>query len=301
MICGAVDIGSNTLRFIVADVVSGKINNILYEQRHIIRLAEGIKNSNRISMAAFERLLCALLSVKESVADFDNIGIRYVATSALREAENGKEIVDAIFEKLKIKIEVISSEEEAEYMFKGVASVIDIEDKVSLIFDIGGGSTEYIISDKGSIVFNKSFDLGVVKLSDEYDFTGKISEEMKVRLFDRVNSVILSLPLRKIDCAIATAGTATTLAAIDMKLVDYDYRKVNNYRLKYERIKEIFDILCNLDIKGREKIEGLEKGRADLIIAGAAIVIKSMEIFSIDELIISDFGLREGLVVSYCK
>lgn len=301
MICGAVDIGSNTLRFVVADVVSGKINNIMYEQRHIIRLAEGIKNSNRISMAAFERLLCALLSVKESVADFDNIGIRYVATSALREAENGKEIVDAIFEKLKIKIEVISSEEEAEYMFKGVASVIDIEDKVSLIFDIGGGSTEYIISDKGSIVFNKSFDLGVVKLSDEYDFTGKISEEMKVRLFDRVNSVILSLPLRKIDCAIATAGTATTLAAIDMKLVDYDYRKVNNYRLKYERIKEIFDILCNLDIKGREKIEGLEKGRADLIIAGAAIVIKSMEIFSIDELIISDFGLREGLVVSYCK
>jgi len=301
VICGAVDIGSNTLRFVVADVVSGKINNIMYEQRHIIRLAEGIKNSNRISMAAFERLLCALLSVKESVADFDNIGIRYVATSALREAENGKEIVDAIFEKLKIKIEVISPEEEAEYMFKGVASVIDIEDKVSLIFDIGGGSTEYIISDKGSIVFNKSFDLGVVKLSDEYDFTGKISEEMKVRLFDRVNSVILSLPLRKIDCAIATAGTATTLAAIDMKLVDYDYRKVNNYRLKYERIKEIFDILCNLDIKGREKIEGLEKGRADLIIAGAAIVIKSMEIFSIDELIISDFGLREGLVVSYCK
>lgn len=301
MICGAVDIGSNTLRFVVADVVSGKINNIMYEQRHIIRLAEGIKNSNRISMAAFERLLCALSSVKESADGFENIGIRYVATSALREAENGKEIIDTIFEKLKIKIEVISSEEEAEYMFKGVASVIDIEDKVSLIFDIGGGSTEYIISDKGSIVFNKSFDLGVVKLSDEYDFTGKISEEMKVRLFDRVNSVILSLPLRKIDCAIATAGTATTLAAIDMKLVDYDYRKVNNYRLKYERIKEIFDILCNLDIKGREKIEGLEKGRADLIIAGAAIVIKSMEIFSIDELIISDFGLREGLVVSYCK
>lgn len=301
MICGAVDIGSNTLRFVVADVVSGKINNIMYEQRHIIRLAEGIKNSNRISMAAFERLLCALSSVKESADGFENIGIRYVATSALREAENGKEIIDTIFEKLKIKIEVISPEEEAEYMFKGVASVIDIEDKVSLIFDIGGGSTEYIISDKGSIVFNKSFDLGVVKLSDEYDFTGKISEEMKVRLFDRVNSVILSLPLRKIDCAIATAGTATTLAAIDMKLVDYDYRKVNNYRLKYERIKEIFDILCNLDIKGREKIEGLEKGRADLIIAGAAIVIKSMEIFSIDELIISDFGLREGLVVSYCK
>jgi exopolyphosphatase/guanosine-5'-triphosphate,3'-diphosphate pyrophosphatase len=301
VICGAVDIGSNTLRFVVADVVSGKINNIMYEQRHIIRLAEGIKNSNRISMAAFERLLCALSSVKESADGFENIGIRYVATSALREAENGKEIIDTIFEKLKIKIEVISSEEEAEYMFKGVASVIDIEDKVSLIFDIGGGSTEYIISDKGSIVFNKSFDLGVVKLSDEYDFTGKISEEMKVRLFDRVNSVILSLPLRKIDCAIATAGTATTLAAIDMKLVDYDYRKVNNYRLKYERIKEIFDILCNLDIKGREKIEGLEKGRADLIIAGAAIVIKSMEIFSIDELIISDFGLREGLVVSYCK
>jgi exopolyphosphatase/guanosine-5'-triphosphate,3'-diphosphate pyrophosphatase len=301
VICGAVDIGSNTLRFVVADVVSGKINNIMYEQRHIIRLAKGIKNSNRISMAAFERLLCALSSVKESADGFENIGIRYVATSALREAENGKEIIDTIFEKLKIKIEVISPEEEAEYMFKGVASVIDIEDKVSLIFDIGGGSTEYIISDKGSIVFNKSFDLGVVKLSDEYDFTGKISEEMKVRLFDRVNSVILSLPLRKIDCAIATAGTATTLAAIDMKLVDYDYRKVNNYRLKYERIKEIFDILCNLDIKGREKIEGLEKGRGDLIIAGAAIVIKSMEIFSIDELIISDFGLREGLVVSYCK
>lgn len=300
MICGAVDIGSNTLRLIVAEVDRGKIVNIIYEERHIIRLAEGIKQFGKISESAEKRLTDALLYIKSSLNQFEGLKVKFIGTSALREASNRDEIIDKIYKSLGIKIDIIPPEVEADLMFKGVSAALDLSDKNALLFDIGGGSTEYIVSKKGNILDCKSFDMGVVKFADKYSFSAAVSKKVIDELFNEIEIIISKIIKIPFDILVGTAGTATTLAAIDMQLINYDYRKVNGYKIQYERVKEIFDNLCSLTMDERENIVGLEKGRGDLIIPGAAIILKTMEHFKFNEITISDFGLREGLIVSNC-
>lgn len=301
MICAACDIGSNSLRFVVAEVSDGKLIEILKEKRFIIRLAKNIEKERIISDEALSRLIEALKVIKKDLEKYDNITSRFVATSALREAENRESAIKAALN-LGIKIDIISPEEEAALMFKGVASAINLICQRGLIFDIGGGSTEYVIAKDGKIEYLKSLDLGVVKLSDRFDFSKKVDKGELVFLAKFIESKLSQLPSEiDIDTCVATAGTATTLAAIDLKLEQYDYKKVNGYRLSYERIKEIVTMLYSLDFAERQKVVGLEKKRADLIIPGGFIALLTMKRYGIDEIVISDFGLREGILVSCCK
>lgn len=300
MICAACDIGSNTLRFVIAEVLDQKVVEIIKEKRFIIRLAKNIEKERVILSEALSRLIEALKIIKEDLEKYGNIPSRFVATSALREAENREEVIKAALN-LGIKIDIISPEEEAALMFKGVASTINLNSKRGLIFDIGGGSTEYVIAKDGKIEYLKSLDLGVVKLSDRFDFSKKVDKGELVFLAKFIESKLSQLPSTDIDTCVATAGTATTLAAIDLKLEQYDYKKVNGYRLSYERIKEIVTMLYSLDFAERQKVVGLEKKRADLIIPGGFIALLTMKRYGIDEIVISDFGLREGILVSCCK
>lgn len=300
MICAACDIGSNTLRFVIAEVLDQKVVEIIEEKRFIIRLAKNIEKEKAISNEALNRLIEALKVIKEDLEKYGNIPSRFVATSALREAENREDVIKAALN-LGIKIDIISPEEEAALMFKGVASAINLICQRGLIFDIGGGSTEYVIAKDGKIEYLKSLDLGVVKLSDRFDFSKKVDKGELVFLAKFIESKLSQLPSTDIDICVATAGTATTLAAIDLKLEQYDYKKVNGYRLSYERIKEIVTMLYSLDLAERQKVVGLEKKRADLIIPGGFIALLTMKRYGIDEIVISDFGLREGILVSCCK
>lgn len=300
MICAACDIGSNSLRFVVAEVSDGKLIEILKEKRFIIRLAKNIEKERIISDEALSRLIEALKVIKKDLEKYDNITSRFVATSALREAENRESAIKAALN-LGIKIDIISPEEEAALMFKGVASAINLNSKRGLIFDIGGGSTEFVIAKDGKIEYLKSLDLGVVKLSDRFDFSKKVDKYESVFLVKFIENKLSQLPSTDIDMCIATAGTATTLAAIDLRLEQYDYKKVNGYRLSYGRIKEIVTMLYSLDFAERQKVVGLEESRADLIIPGGFITLLTMKRYSIDEVVISDFGLREGILVSCCK
>jgi exopolyphosphatase/guanosine-5'-triphosphate,3'-diphosphate pyrophosphatase len=300
MICAACDIGSNTLRFVIAEVLDKKVVEIIEEKRFIIRLAKNIEKERVISNEALSRLIEALKVIKKDLEKYGNIPSRFVATSALREAENREDVIKAALN-LGIKIDIISPEEEAALMFKGVASVINLICQRGLIFDIGGGSTEYVIAKGGKIEYLESLDLGVVKLSDRFDFSKKVDKGELVFLAEFIESKLSQLPSTDIDICVATAGTATTLAAIDLKLEQYDYKKVNGYRLSYERIKEIVTMLYSLDLAERQKVVGLEEKRADLIVPGGFIILLTMERYGIDEVVISDFGLREGILVSCCK
>lgn len=300
MICAACDIGSNTLRFVIAEVLDKKVVEIIEEKRFIIRLAKNIEKERAISNEALSRLIEALKIIKEDLEKYGNIPSRFVATSALREAENREDVIKAALN-LGIKIDIISPEEEAALMFKGVASVINLNSKRGLIFDIGGGSTEYVIAKGGKIEYLESLDLGVVKLSDRFDFSKRVDKGELVLLAEFIESKLSQLPSTDIDICVATAGTATTLAAIDLKLEQYDYKKVNGYRLSYERIKEIVTMLYSLDFAERQKVVGLEEKRADLIVPGGFIILLTMRRYGIDEVVISDFGLREGILVSCCK
>lgn len=294
---GAVDIGSNSLRFIVADVESCEINDIIHEERYIVRLAEGLKKTNRLSKAATGRTIKALKNVKDYIVNNGNFPVKFVATSAVREAENSLCFIKEA-QKIGVNIEIISPKQEAFYMFKGVSSAIDLNNKKALIFDIGGGSTEFIIAQNDEISFLESYDLGVVKLCDMFDFKDKTDSKTIDKIKYIVTEKIKDIPNEHFDVLVATAGTATTIAAIDMKLSDYDYKKVNNYKVTLKNIETIISDLCSKTLEVRKDIAGLEPGRADLIVPGSIILETVMEYLHFEEIVISDFGLREGLVVS---
>ena len=168
-----------------------------------------------------------------------------------------------------------------------------------MVFDVGGGSTEYTLSHKGSAAFIRSLPLGVVRLTEGKVTPGEMSEKI-CRELDG-----LSDEMKRSDCVvnpentvlIGTAGTATTLAAINLQMADYDYRRVHNSVLSIDEIRRIYSQLLPLSLEERLKLPGLEKGREDLIIAGTLITLHTMERFGFSSFTVSDYGLLEGLVV----
>ncbi|MBI5038180.1 MAG: hypothetical protein HZC13_00130, partial [Nitrospirae bacterium] len=206
-------------------------------------------------------------------------------------------------------------DEEARLTMLGVSSGLDIEGKDVLLMDIGGGSTEFVSVSKGEISFKVSTDIGVVRFTEQYIHSdppesGEIEaleSAIKKRLEGLRNSLVSQIPLNppllKGEIGgfkgglIGTAGTVTTLAAIEQKMTVYDPDKVNGCRIRRDRIQEIRRALSRMTIKEREQVPGLEKGREDIIVAGAVVVDEVMEWFGFGEIVVSDSGLREGLVI----
>jgi len=176
----------------------------------------------------------------------------------------------------------------------------------TIIFDIGGGSTEYVFTENEKLINSVGTDLGVVHLSEKYIKKDPVNdEELKALenvIADKIKNVkdeintAFSIPHSAL--LIGTAGTVTTLAALDLNLYPYAPKKINGYILKLKNVKKLLDRFKKMPLKERRNIPALEKGREDLIIPGAVIVIKTMEIFGFDSMIVSDYGLREGIILA---
>jgi exopolyphosphatase/guanosine-5'-triphosphate,3'-diphosphate pyrophosphatase len=211
---------------------------------------------------------------------------RAVATSAVRDAVNGRDFVADVLKKTGVALETVDGREEALLTLKGVISGLDDRRGDFLLFDIGGGSTEYTLAGEGTLLFTSSLPLGVVRLTEGKKhpeaMEDKINRELK-KLTRNIDEAGL-VPLAQSATLVGTAGTATTLAAIHMKMTDYDYRKVNNYVLSLDDIKEILTQLLPMTFEERLKVIGLEKGREDLIIAGILVTVKTMEAFGFRKL-----------------
>lgn len=298
MIVAAIDVGSNTLRLLIAEVNNGKIVKILHEDRKITRLAENLIYSHKLNDAAIDRTIKALKTFKDICDRFRPHKIKIVATSAGREAENSNVFLNKAKE-IGFDIELIDGTKEGYYTYLGVASVVKISDKKCVIFDIGGGSTEFIYTENGAITHINSIAMGVVKIANTFDLNHIVDGHTKDGMcafikehLQRLNSSINP------DLIIGTAGTVTTIAAIDLALDKYNSTFINNYKLEYEHIEKIYEKLAHLPACKRLKIKGLEAGREDLIIGGTLMVLEILEYFSKNFLIVSDYGLREGLAIA---
>lgn len=298
MIAAGIDIGTNTVRMIVADVIDGKISNIIHQNRSVTRLGEGFIKTGLLREDAVKRTFDAVVKFYHEALSYNPFKVKCCATSAVREAENGY-IFTELLKGQGIEIEIIDGETEGRLTALGVMSGLNLGDEPSLIVDIGGGSTELIYLSGIDLYFAKSFKIGVVKLSDIFDFSKPCTEE----LLERVNLYIadcftnfdFSIEIKNI---VATAGTPTTLAAIDMQMENYDYRKVNGYVITKKRLNELISFISSKDIKERKMIKGLEPGREDLIVPGSLMLKFLLNSFSKNQLIVSDFGLREGIVIA---
>jgi exopolyphosphatase/guanosine-5'-triphosphate,3'-diphosphate pyrophosphatase len=304
----SIDLGTNTVRLLVAKR-DGKGFKPLYSNQVITRLGEGLSNGGVLIDRAMERTVSAVLNFKNEASKYKPSAIWVVATSAVREAKNRSEFISRVKEKTGIELEVIPWEEEASMTLLGVFSGIDSGIKNALIFDIGGGSTEYVFTEDRKLINSVGTDLGVVHLSERHITKDPVDDE-ELNILESVisntindvrNQINSSLITRHSSLLIGTAGTVTTLAALDLNLYPYDPAKINGYALRLENVKSLLKRLKTMTVKERRNIPALEKGREDLIIPGAVIVIKTMEIFGFDSMVVSDYGLREGVILAKMK
>lgn len=298
--CAAIDLGTNTARLLIADrSLDGSFRHVRIE-REIVRMGGGFCRKMGLSRDAVQRGLGCLKRFSEILKSYDISSPRAVATSAIRDAANGSEFIDDVYRQTGIALKVIDGGTEGALTLSGVIAGLNCPCDNLMVFDVGGGSTEYTLSRRGVADLIRSLPLGVVRLTE-----GKAGTvEMMAKIRKELDYLVLELEQsgKTVDpggvTLVGTAGTATTLAAISMKMSDYDYRKVNNTVLGLDEIERIYSILLPLAPEDRLKIPGLEKGREDLIIAGTLITLLSMKLFGFTRLHVSDYGLLEGLIVS---
>lgn len=301
----SIDIGTNTIRLLICENSPQKQVEKVFIDRLITRLGEGFaENTRQISPIAANRSISALNNFSKIIKEYDVKKIRAVATSVVRESKNGQDFINEVANKTGIEVEVISGDEEARLTVLGVLNSITAKPDNCVIFDIGGGSTEYVHIWDNEIVNLTSTNLGVVHLTEQY-LKNEIETEGEISTLSQLVAQHLNEQLKSFKTSgikelslIGTAGTPTTLAAIELGLKDYKPELVNNSTLSKKMVLSRIQELIQIPKKDRAKIVGLEKGREDILIAGAIILIETLKKFSCDELIVSDGGVLEGIAYS---
>jgi exopolyphosphatase/guanosine-5'-triphosphate,3'-diphosphate pyrophosphatase len=301
----AIDVGTNTLRLLIAEAVGPDEFTVLHDEQQITRLGEGLMSSRLLQDAPRRRSLTVLRRFAELTHRSKAEEVACVATSAVREARNGEEFVAEVGRETGLALRVIDGREEARLTLLGVRHGLRLGLRRVLAIDIGGGSTEFVLA-RGEVIEGiVSTGLGVVKLTEQYLVSDpptvgelrSVKEVVGARI-DRLRGELPSLEEAQL---VGTAGTVTTLAAIDLALVTYDRQKVQGHCLGLTRVMELLDRLAALPLRERRAIPGLESGRADIILAGAIILAASMERLGYHELRVSDDGLREGILLDLIR
>jgi exopolyphosphatase/guanosine-5'-triphosphate,3'-diphosphate pyrophosphatase len=310
---GSVDVGSNTFRYLVAEVWKDdaappggdarppRVNiRELRAGSGIVRLGEGLSKSGMISEGAMGRAIDALRRFRSEMEVLPVERVAVVATSAVREAGNRQELIDRVRRELGWSLEVVSGEEEARLSYLGICAGLREFPEDALLADIGGGSTELIRIRGGKTEHCVSLRLGVVHLTERYLNSDPVDPSERDRVCRESERVLREgLPGMSIEPQtdlIGTAGTVTTLAAIDQGMVRYDPERVNGYRLSREAVEKWLLYLSSLPLAERRKIPVLERGREDVIVAGTILTAALMDLLGKRSLKVSEYGLREGIL-----
>lgn len=301
MLLSSIDVGSNTIRLLIGGVEGGKIAR-LRTGMVITRLAAGIGETGLLNPDNMEKSISVLKAFSDIISAYDISHIKAVGTSALREAKNSEEFRQRVLSETGINIEVISGEEEAELTARGV--MFDMPDTdSSFIIDIGGGSSEWIFCRKSSPVEIGTIPTGVVKLFDKHIKSDPPSKADTISLRREAEIILSRLKtqmghlINSSTVFIGTAGTITTLASIDIGLEVYDHEKIHMHNISLEKLYDISGRLISIPLSERKKMIGLEPERADLIIPGILFTINIMELFRFDNILVSDNGLLEGVLI----
>ncbi len=299
--CAFIDIGTNAILCLIVELRETGRFRVLEDLAEIPRLGEGVDRTKRIGAAGERRSVEVLESYLSRCRNLGVEEIIAVGTSALRDARNRGEVGARLAARLGFEIRVISGEEEAAYSFLSVQRGLSLAGRELLVIDVGGGSTEFIRGNDSGMAEALSVDLGAVRLTErllrsdpvkpeEYEgMVAQIDRELGP-LRDRWGQSGSSLTL------VGIAGTFTTLAAVEKKLTRYSHSVVHGSRLTLAEVRRQARLFRDKTIAERKKIPGLEPKRADVILAGACLIERIMTFFHAREVIVSDQGVRYGLL-----
>lgn len=295
-----VDIGTLTCRLLIADLQpEGKLTEVRSERR-ILRLGEGVDQTKRLSRAAMDRVIQCLKEWRGLIDEAQVDKVTAVATSAVRDAGNRAEFLDRVEREVGFEVELISGEEEARRTLLGIRSGLPDGVTDVLALDIGGGSTEFILDRPGQNPVVRSIDIGVVRLCEllrQDPPTVDEVQQARAWVARETKTAVAGMGNYQAATFVGTAGTITSLAAMAQKLSTYEPARIHNYQLQLSTIQELEQTLLSRKKADRPGLPGLEKGREEVIAAGAIIIRTIMETLGLSAVLVSDLGLREGVLL----
>jgi len=278
---GAIDLGTNSTRLLVADVEGGHVEEVGRGLR-ITRLGEGVDKRRRLLPAPVARVRNVLADFRRELNRLDAARTLAVATSAVRDAENGEAFLGEVEWSYGFSTRLLTGDDEARLTYRGVTAGRSLEPR-TLVVDIGGGSTELILAD-----WHASLDLGSVRMTERF------GEDI-----DAIGAYVHAItPALDVLGAVGVAGTVTSIAALDLGLVEYDPLRVHGHVLTMDAIDEQLARLAALPLEERRRLPGLEPERAPVIVAGAAILRELLRRYGLDRIEASEHDLLHGTALA---
>ncbi|HWV25919.1 MAG TPA: Ppx/GppA phosphatase family protein [Aeromicrobium sp.] len=295
----AIDCGTNSIRLLITDLSSSGQHDVLREMR-IVRLGQNVDRTKHLDEAAIERTLTALREYRELIASFEVAHVRFCATSAVRDADNGAQFADRVEALLGVRPQVLAGTEEAAASFLGATRALGPGRTV--VVDIGGGSTEIVVGDGATIESAVSLDIGSVRLTERFFASDPPTVDEITACIDHLDAVLAAPTsgLASIPRLVGVAGTVTTVAAHVMGLASYDSQAIHGARLLMADVRAACLSLVQMSVADRRALGFMHPGRADVIGAGALILDRLIEALPIDSdaMLVSESDILDGIAWS---
>src|SRR5947209_1683983 len=297
------DIGTNSTRLLIADVEDGRVDRELERRSTVTRLGAGVDKDGHLRDDAMERVYKTLDEYDELIRENDADNKLAVFTSAVRDAENGQEFAQTVEDRFGLDLHVLTGDQEAELTFLGATSERDPDDPtLTLVVDIGGGSTELVIGARHEPTFHVSTQAGVVRQTERHISDDPPKPQELDELANDVKAILTTaVPKQQrqaVEHGIAVAGTATSLGAIAQELEPYDPDKVQGFVLTRREIGDILDRLKRVPLEERKRTPGLHPDRAPTIIAGVVILQQVLALFGLDTVEVSEHDILRGAALA---
>ncbi|MFF8510830.1 exopolyphosphatase [Streptomyces sp. NPDC015492] len=296
-----IDCGTNSIRLLVADVHPETGELVELDRRMtIVRLGQGVDKTGRLAPEALERTFAACRAYAEVIKDLGAEKLRFVATSASRDAENRADFVNGVVEILGVEPEVITGDQEAAFSFTGATGELHGDDR-RLVVDIGGGSTEFVVGNR-HVEAARSVDIGCVRLTERHvrhdPPTAEEAEAIRADVRAALDLAAETVPIGTAETLVGLAGSVTTVAAIALGLPEYDSEKIHHARISAAQVAEVVERLLASTHAERAAIPVIHPGRVDVIIAGALVLREIVERVGAREVVVSEHDILDGIALS---
>jgi exopolyphosphatase/guanosine-5'-triphosphate,3'-diphosphate pyrophosphatase len=301
----AIDCGTNSLRLLVADVDAGSGTlEDLHRQMEIVRLGEGVDRTGRLAPEALARTFAVCDRYADTMRDLGAQHVRFVATSASRDAENRDEFVRGVLERIGVEPEVVTGDEEARLSFTGATRGLTGAEPPYLVVDIGGGSTEFVLGTTEPVAA-LSVDVGCVRLTERHLHADPPPRDQVDALVADVDAAIARaaevVPLGEARTLVGLAGSVTTLTAVALGQQEYDATAIHGTRLRAADVAEWSDRLLAMSHDERSRIHVIHPGRVDVLNAGVLVLRRILDRTGLPEVLVSEHDILDGIAFSVAE